>query len=383
MVVDTKIKILGGIVVLGIAGIIGTMIWQQRMTSVEAQFGTPETWQIYTNGANNLSFRHPSAFEVIAPANFETTPFSVVKQGERGSSVLIQFGTIRREHRFTSTQAFVADYEQRFSGKRRTFQQHEWDVDGRRGMTLLQEEANGRLIGETFFFDPAVTDPPRVLGDIPEGEVREISLQLPARASLGNQKLYTDLYLTMLETVSFLHDINPDVPSGIPPAWPMFSSGKAGFSVAVPTDWELVQSGERNGMQEYLFASRDAEENNNGAEYRLSALPPGQSTALAGFMTEAFVQPFRDAAEEGTLSEEQLEMPGVGEAISLEGVFPLPNIPDVSVLQTLLVIVGGDETAQPGRGYVLHGMLPDGKGRQPRLEQVQAMTRSFRLVSGD
>ena len=389
--IDQKLKILFAIVATGLLLIVGVLIYQSSSSSVRMQYGDVDSWTRHTSSVNNLAFRVPEEFEVIVPADFENVPFSIVKAGERGESVLMQVGTFRLETPapLTSTEAAIADYERRFPGTRETLDRIERDINGRRVITLVQEEANGRIVVDTFAYDPAVMVAPSNL-QIANAEVREISLQLPATTSAKDRRLYTNVYLDMIESLEFLHEPSPDAPQGVPSGWSYVEDAEAGISFWLPPDWELTGSvpasfpGTDPATQVLTFATKDVETNNNAAQQIIRALPAGQSILLAGFMTEAFVQPFRDAAIAGTLADETLTMPGIGGAVSLEARHlrenTAENIPDATEPKTLLVFVGGADTPQPGRGYVFETTLPDGKANELRLTQLRSMTQSLRLI---
>jgi hypothetical protein len=378
---DPRLKILAGIIALGFFVTLAYFAYQYRASSVALQYGDPENWPRYESGINNLAFRVPEGFEVIPPADFENVPFSIVKAGERGESVLLQVGTNRLDTgvEYANTEDAIADYEQRFVGQRETIKHVEQDINGRKVITLVQEEANGRIIGETLAYDTAVMVAPDTL-EATEAEVREISLQIPASASTKERNLYLGVYLQMIQSLEFLYEPATDAPAGVPSGWTLFKDAEGGLSFWLPPDWELIEEGEELGMRVLTLGTLDAQENGNAAEQIIRVLPGNQSMLLAGFMTEAFVQPFRDAAVEGTLLEETVGIPGVGEARSLEARHVRENVPDATDSKTLLVIVGGPDTPQAGRGYVLETSLSDGKANELRLTQLRSMTQSLRLI---
>lgn len=380
---DLKLKILLGVLGTGVLVLAGAFALQAYLGSATLRFGSPDTWTRYTSGINNIAFRVPDGFLVLPPSNSRDVPFSIVKEGERGGSVLMQIGTLRRDEVQESTEEEILAYERRFVSSRITTERVSQEIDGRSVITLLQREASGRVIGQTFAHDPAVQDASYTGGTPKLVEVREISLQLPESASAIERRLYRDVYLAMVETLEFLAEPSDDaIAAGVPSGWSPFALADSGFSVFVPGDWEFLESRSNLGLVETVFATRDSEVNNSYTTYTFGVLPAGQSTSVK-FLTEAYVQPFRDTAFAGSLSEETLVMPGIGEAVSLEARQEMKNIPDLDELTTLLVIVAAPDTPQAGRGYVLEARLPDGKAQEMRLRQIQQMTRSFSFIFGN
>ena len=385
MLRDFRLKILLVVLTLGVIAITGVFALEWLMGNARLRFGDTAAWGVYESPYNNISFRYPTgSVEVITPDNERNVPVSVVLAGERGENMLIQFGTLRNvADDLQDIEDVLSWYKSRFAGTRKTRESIRHERQGRGGVTLIQEETNGRTIGEAFFYDPAVVDISHAPGEVPEYEIREISLQLPQGAPLRDRRLYTDLYLMMLSTVEFLAEPSDEPPETIPSAWRETQDLKNGFSIWLPADWEITGTHERLGIREVVLATRFGERNESAAEYTIGAFPEG--TAIdAPFLDSSFAQPFRDTAFPDSLVEETLVMPEVGEAISMEARQPKKNPVEGNELTTLLLIVGGEETPQAGRGYVISSRLPDGFTQQElRFDQIRAMTRSFRLISSE
>lgn len=379
-----KLKVLLGIAALGIAVIAGYSLWFWWATDVERQFGTPDAWLEHVSDTNRLSFRYPKELAIIVPEDEVRNPVSLVKQGERGESVLIQFGTwFTGGEEFQALEEVVSRYER--SAKRRTTQErHERRIGGREAVVLLQDEDNGRRIVEAFLWDEE--------GDFGPA-ARELSLQLPASASARDRRIYEELFFVMLDTIVVPSRVEEGIggrPAAIPDTWREVTNAWGAFSFWYPPGWRIdAEQGTTTAQTVH----------DSGVSLRVRALPADAEVSMDE-LRDAHVTPFLSRTLSGSLREDRFGFPGVGTGFSLEGLLPPRDAATYGAFEPsehgttpvttyLLALIATDvdekgEAVHPhprGRAYVISATLPDGPHHDTYVDQVRRMMRSFRLIA--
>lgn len=385
--VDIRIKLLAGILLVGLLWIAGYMAWGLWQTNVRAQFGDPSSWPRYETEINNIAFRVPQEMDVVIPKNEIDNPVSVKGPGGTTEKMLIQVGTWRPEKELEGFEDTIERYEARFPTVRKTKERVSYMVDGREGLTFVQDEESGREIVIAFFWD--------------HEEARELSLQLSAHATPAERTLFKRVFSEMIERLEFLKDpadSEGERPDDVPFVWRKTGSATGGFSFWHPPYWVAIEDIEETLMQ-FPFVMRpenaapaavQPRQEPEAALYLIQALSKDQPVTLEALEAQ-YAAPFRETALEGSVSAERVGLPGVGVANSLEGVIEITNEAgkEEQRLVYLTVIAGTDfELGQPidskavipARGYLMYAVFdPAVKQRQRYIEDVLDMTRSFRI----